>query len=426
MGKQQPTPVPERRRTALRSQVQSWFEALQAHIGEIEGAEAIANRIQGWTKPEDIMRSYPVLVPLFLDLIWRSRKAAGFADLMRTEAGEVAEKPTDVLALSQKSFDEIVIAHLLGTARLTCERLQKDWIAREREKRRHPLSKVPVLGAALRALGLARPAGTDVLLADYPQKGLYETLKPVLVRREQFALVESLAVFPTRTAATLGAITGALESPAIIRTLAGLNKSDLKIVLEMAETFVQALSGAPATQGEGAPDLAAPLAQALSHMLGAGPDLLRVALMNRQLAKAAIMRIAPVMKAESWTLLRDADSLRRISECPVAMVPALQALTAEMNQRVSMLLSEIEDADVAAFAVKTLREKTEPQLFLSWISDETHIPAWKQFIAHLKRDAGGPRAVGALGQPVKDAIKAVCERSARLFAERGAAQEQAA
>jgi hypothetical protein len=419
MGKPQPKPVPERRRTALRSQVQAWFEALRLHIGEIEGAEALANRIRGWSKPEDIMRAYPVLVPLFLDIVWRSRTKAPFSELLRTESGEVAAKTTDILAMSQKPFDEIVTAHLFGTARLVCERLQKDWVAKEREKRRSPLSRVPLLGA------LFPPPKTEILLADYPQKGLYGALKPFLNRRAQFALIESLAALPTRTVSALGAIVGVLESPAAIRALGELNKTDLKIVIEMAEAYVQAVNGAPA-EGASAPDLTAPLAQTLTHMLGAGPDFLALALANRKLAKDAIAKLAPVMKEGCWEVFTGAEALRRIVECPAAIVAILQAGSAEMHQRVSMLLSEIEDTEVAAFAIKSLRETGGAEPFLSWISDEAHLPAWKQFLAHLKKDAGGPRAVGALQQPIKAAIKAVCERGVRMFAEMAAPVEQAA
>ena len=77
MSKPQPKPAPEKRRSPLRSQVQAWFEALQRHFSGLDGADAIATLIKGWTKPEDIMRAYPALVPLFLDIIWRSRKTAG-------------------------------------------------------------------------------------------------------------------------------------------------------------------------------------------------------------------------------------------------------------------------------------------------------------------------------------------------------------
>lgn len=423
MSKPQTTPGPERRRTALRSQVQAWFETLRAHIGDIEGAEGLAKRIQGWSKPEDVMRAYPVLVPLFLDIVWRSRKTDPFIGLLRTEAGDVAEKTTDILAMSQKPFDAIVMAHLFGTARLTCERLQKDWVAKEREKRRNPLSRVPLLGA------LFPPPKTESLLTDYPQKGLYEALKPHLNRRGQFALIEALATLPTRTVAALGAIVGALESPTIIRALGELNKSDFKIVMEMAEAYVLSLNGMPVegalAQG-GGPDLTVPLAQTLTHMLGAGPAFLALALGNRQLTKDAIVKIAPVMKEGCWPVFTDAEALRRVAECPLAIVGALQALSAEMHQRVSMLLSEIEDSDVAAFAIRTLRDTVDAGLFLSWISDEAHISAWKQFIAHLRKDAGGPRAAGALTQPIKTAIKAVCERSVRVFAEMAEPMGQAA
>lgn len=335
MAKPKPKPTAERRRSSLRIQAQAWFEALQRHIAEIEGAEAIATLIKGWTKPEDIMRAYPALVPLFLDIVWRARNTPAFTDLLRTAAGEVAEKPSDILAMSQKSFDEIVVAHLLGTMRLTCERLQKEWIATEREKRRGALSKMPVVGVVLRGLGLSRPIKVEILLADYPQRGLYEALKPFLSRREQFGLVEALAALPTRTAAALGAIVGAVDSPAILRSIAGLNRGDMKIALEMAETFVQAVNGGPAAQPDNeAADPAMARALALSDMLRAGTSFVTVAAANRHLANDAVTKFAPVMKAEIWATLGDAESLRRVAECPPAVAEVLQALAVEMNQRV--------------------------------------------------------------------------------------------
>lgn len=193
-----PKPTTDRRHNhSLRHQAQAWFDALRLHIAEVEGAEAIATLIQGWQKPEDVMHAYPALVPLFLDICWRARKTPGFIELFRTEAGAVAETPSDVLALSQKSFDDIVIAHLMGTVRLVCERRKNKWIAVERERRRGTLSRMLVVGAILRGIGLLSPVKTEILLADYPQKGLYEALKPFLLRREQFALVEALSGLPT-------------------------------------------------------------------------------------------------------------------------------------------------------------------------------------------------------------------------------------
>lgn len=427
MGKQTNKPPSDRRRSPLRKQAQGWFDVLQRHICDIEGADAIASLIKGWKKPEDIMRANPALVPLVLDIIWHARKTAGFADLFRTVAGEVAEKSTDVLALSQKCFDDIVVAHLLGTMRLTCERLQKEWIAREQERRRNALNDIPVLGALLRGLGVLRPIKTEFLLADYPHKGLYEALKPFLTRRDQFALVEVLADMPTRTVTAIGPVIGALDSPALLRTITSLDKADLRIALEMAETFVDAAGVSSVPTKTSPVDPAASVAVALSDMLRPGTDFVTVAAPNRQLAKDAIIKFAPVMKKGSWAIFGDAESLRRIAECPAGVAQTLRELTVEMHQRVSMVLSEIAaDQAVTAFALKTLRAETDPVTFLAWIRGETYLLAWKQFVAQLNRDAAAPRAEGPLSQPLQASIKVVCERGARVFAEIGGPQKQAA
>lgn len=420
--------APERRRNhSLRHQAQAWFEALQRQFAEIEGAETIATLMKGWKKTEDVMRAYPALVPLFLDMAWRSRKSPAFADLFRTESGEVAETPAEILVLSQKSFDEIVIAHLQGTMRLTCERRRNEWLAVERERRRSALSKMPVVGATLRGIGLLSPVKTEVLLADYPQKGLYDVLKPVLCRREQFALVEALAVLPARTATLLGPVIGVLDSPEVIRTLSDLDKGMVKIAIEMAETYVQAVEAAApkteTTKSENADpasppvDFATPRGAALSAMLRPGPHFVAMAADNRELAREAIMKFAPVIQSEIWTISADAETLRRIAECPAGVAANLQALTVWMNAHVSLALSEITDARVATSAMEVLRAGADSEVFLSWIREETYLSAWKQLVAHLNRDVLAPPEGAPLGPNQQAAIKTACQRGARVFDE---------
>jgi hypothetical protein len=425
--------APERRHNrSLRNQAQAWFDALRLHITEVEGAEAIATLINGWQKPEDVMHAYPALVPLFLDMIWRSRKTPGFADLFRTESGEIAETPAEVLALSQKSFDDIVIAHLMGTVRLVCERQRNEWLTAEREKRRGSLSRMPVVGAALRGIGLLSPAKTEVLLAEYPQKGLYEALKPYLCRREQFALVEVLCALPTRTVSMLGPVMGALAAPAPIRALGELNRATVKIAIELAETYVEAVGSAPAKAGETPPagsvaaNPMAPVGQALSDMLRAGPDFVNMAALHKQLAKDAITKLAPAVRAEIWTIIADAQTMRRIAECPAGVVQTLQGLTTEINERVSLALAEITDDRVAALAMKALRGAADPETFLLWLRDEAYLTAWKQLALNLNRDT----AARSLGDEIlpnhKSNIMTICTRGAKVFEDIAEPQKKAA
>jgi hypothetical protein len=284
-----PAPTPDRRRNRpLRDQAQAWFDALKPCIADLAGAEAIATLMKGWHRPEDVMRDYPSLVPLFLDLVWCSRKLPAFADLFRTPTGDVAEATTEILALSQKTFDEIVIAHLMGTMRLTCERRQNAWLVAEHIRRRRGLAKLPVIGTILRTFGLVAPPKTDELLTAYPQKGLYGALKPFLHRREQFAVVEALAELPTRTIGLLGPVPGVLESAEVIRTLANLDTGMVKVAIEMAETYVQAEGTGTAPE-----DYAAPRGAALSALLRAGTRFLKLAADHRQLARDAVTKLGP-------------------------------------------------------------------------------------------------------------------------------------
>lgn len=406
------TPSTERRpNRSLRHQAQAWFDALKLRIAEVEGAEVIAGLMKEWKRPEDVMRDYPALVPLFLDIVWCSRKTPGFADLFRTDSGEVAEAPTAILALCQKTFDDIVISHLMGTVRLHCERRQNDWLAAERIKRRRGLAKLPLIGAALRGLGLISPPKNEVLLADYPHKGLYEALKPFLNRRGQFVLVEALATLPTRTIGLLGPVPAMLDSPDVIRTLASLDTGMVKVAIEMAEAFVQAEG-----TGKEPADYAAPRCAALSGLLSTGTRILKLAADNRQIARDAITKLVPAVGAGTWALCQDLESLRRIAECPAGVAAALKELTIEIALPISVALLEIDDARVATLAMNTLRAETDPATFLSWIREEAYLPAWRQLAHSLSRIPDLPEGE-PLGPNIKGVIKSTCERGVNVFAE---------
>lgn len=407
----------ERRNRSLRDQAQAWFQALQVHIAEVEGAQAIAALIKEWKRPEDVMRAYPALVPLFLDLAWQSRKTPAFEGLFLTDTGTVAESPTEVLAWSQKTFDEVIIAHLMGTARLTCERRQNEWLAVERERRRGTLSRLPVIGALLRAVGLLSPPKTPVLLLDYPQKGLYEALKPALNRRAQFALVEGLVLLPTRTAALLGPVIDVLDSLTVIRAVADLDRAVVKIAIDMAETFVQARIKTPAETAGTEADLAAARGRALSGLLTAGTAVLGTGTGDRQLAKAAIAKLAPVVDQETWAMCSDLEAMRRIAECPAAVAAVLGALTSKIGERVSIALSEIADPRIAACAVQVLRDRAGLDTFLRWLEDETYVSAWKQLVQHLDRIPSAAPEGEPLGPNLKAAVKSACDRGAAVFGE---------
>jgi hypothetical protein len=406
----------ERRNRSLRDQAQAWFQALQLQIAGIEGAQAIAALMKDWRRPEDVMRAYPALVPLFLDLAWQARKTPDFEGLFLTDAGAVAESSTEVLALSQKTFDEVIIAHLMGTVRLMCERRQNEWIAVERERRRGALSRVPVVGTILRGLGLLPPPKTPALLMDYPQKGLYEALKPALKRRAQFALVEGLVLLPTRTVALLGPVVDVLDSLAVIRAVADLDRAAVKIAIDMAETFVQAqtkTAGAEKTET----DLIAARGRALSGLLSAAGHVLTAGTSDRQLAKAAIAKLAPVVDQETWAMCSDLAAMRRIAECPAAVAAVLGALTSKIGERVSIALSEVADPRIAAFAVQILRDRTGLDTFRCWLEDETYVSAWKQLVQHLDRIPSAAPEGEPLGPNLKAAVKSACDRGVPVFSE---------
>jgi hypothetical protein len=406
------TPPAERRpNRSLRHQAQAWFDALKLRIAEVEGAEAIAGLMKDWKRPEDVMRDYPALVPLFLDIVWCSRNTPGFADLFRTESGDVAQHQSEVLALSQKTFDDIIISHLMGTMRLHCERRQNEWLAVERVKRRRGLAKMPLIGAALRKLGLISPIKADVLLADYQHKGLYEALKPFLNRRGQFVLVEALACLPTRTIGLLGPVPAMLDSSDVIRTLASLDTGMVKVAIEMAETFVQAEG-----TGKEPADYAAPRCAALSGLLSIGTRFLKLAADHRQIARDAITKLVPAVGAGTWALCQELEALRRIAECPAGVALALKELTIEIALPVSVVLVEIADARVATLAINALREATDPATFLSWIREEAYLPAWRQIAHSLSRIPDLPENE-PLGPNIKGVIKSTCERGVKVFEE---------
>lgn len=104
----------------------------------------------------------------------------------------------------------------------------------------------------------------------------------------------------------------------------------------------------------------------------------------------------------------------------------LKALTAEINERASVALSEIEDGRVATFAISLLREKADAGAFLSWIREETYLTAWKQLAHNLNRIPSAPAGDQPLGPNLKATIKTTCDRGAQVFIDLAGPQQKAA
>src|SRR5262249_55620956 len=150
---------------------------------------------------------------------------------------------------------------------------------------------------------------------------------------------------------------------------------------------MQAEKGQTTAKSEAADlaDLIARRGAALSGLLGAGTRFLKLAAGNLPIARDALAKLAPVLHAGTWAVCEDLESMRRIAPCPAAVAATLKDLAAKISEQTSLALSEVTDMRIGSAAIEIMRDKTDPETFVAWLSEDTYDDAWKQLVIRLNR-----------------------------------------
>ena len=406
----------------VRDSAQKWFDALRAHISADSTQSDVTDRLSRWKTIEDLMAETPQLVPHLLTMAWRLRDKPGFTELFQTTNGKLAEDTAAKLAPSGKPFDDIVQAQLLGAMRVYCFRQEKAWL--EIEKARHKPEGLATVGWLAPVLKLFKKA--DDQLANYPQRGLYLTLKPFLRRTSQFQLIEALGTLPTSIASILGRTTVGLVNEASIRNLGALESRKCKFVTDLAQLLAKTIvddaaeckaAGTAPTNPDFAPapvpeNLAEIAGTALTHLAIDGLHLAKATILHRDSARAVVQKMSVPMGYRVWTVFANAEAVANIAACPPALAKVMGEASARVQRRASDALTNLPSPLHIETAVAALLAAAGKDGLATWAASEPCASAWQRLAAEVKLM---DQKAGA-GGVTTDAVANLCKTLAPVFA----------
>ena len=208
---------------------------------------------------DDVLREQPAHVARLLDIAWELRLDAGFPPPVpahrNDRSGDRRDQP---IAPCDLTYDQIMRAHLHGSARLMFEHRERRWAerrarkerARRRERRAEEANRKGLHG---RLVGSVRtildgaegePLDPEAFRASYPGHGLYLVLKPHLKESWQFAFIEHYARFGTAQARALGHLIGRVQ---LAKRHGGVHRpepvDDIGLLRTVARTFGEDAAG---------------------------------------------------------------------------------------------------------------------------------------------------------------------------------------
>ena len=405
-----------RANSTVREQTQKWFEALRTHLRDKAAQGDLADKLQRWPRPEDVMRECPRLLPALLAMVWHLRAEPELAELFQTPDGNPAQTTKEPLAPTGKCFDEIVQSHLQGAARLYLDRQEREWLAVERERHRPTgFAASPVMAPVIKILRMFGWNSDEKLHANYPQRGLYPALKPFLRHRRQFELIEAYATLPTRNVNAMGPVVGGLQFDQSIRNLASLETAKCKFVTELSRAFAETVlnhqkkeaeqSGGPAVEGSTA-DIAG---LALSHLVMDGLHLAKGAISVREVARDVVTRMCVPMGYDAWKVFANKNAAANIAACPPAVAYVLGPDAGLLHKKTSDALAALLDQRVAQVVVTVLRDRGGRNAFATWAGDPASAPVWTRLMKELNQQMGSADQSVPLSEEQVQYVAGYCE-----------------
>jgi hypothetical protein len=406
----------------VREAAQKWFDALREHLAADAAQTDVTERLKSWKTIEDLMADRPALLPAIFVMAWRLRDQPAFVELFKSPDGKPVEDTTKPIAPSGKSYDDIVLAQLQGAMRVYCFRQEQAWLAIEKD--RHKPSGLATVAWLAPFLHLFKQPEDQ--LANYPQRGLYLTVKPFLRHTSQFALIEALAQLPTSIASILGRTIVGLNVDASIRNLGALESRKCKFVAELAfllaKTLVDEAAAAkaagtpppnpgfaPEPVPENSPEIAG---RALAHLAVDGLHLAKAAILHRDHARAVVTKMSVPMGYAMWTVFADGDAVANIAACPAPLAKIIGAEAARAQRKSSDALNSLPSPAHIDAAVAALHAAGGREGLVAWTVSAACVSAWGRLAAEIKQldQKAGKGGLSA------DAVAAQCKALAPLFA----------
>lgn len=385
---------------SLRPRAQAAFELLLRSLRKA-GRTDVLEMVGGLDRVDDVLRERPASVPTLLELAWQLRDVAEFSPYFQRADGHSTVTDRDQpIAPCNRSYDQVVRAHLHGAARLLFERRERAWAERRaraaREQRRQRKGQGGGLQSRLMAplktmLDGEGDLDPDEFRAEYPGYGLFSVLKPSLREPWQFAVLETYARLGTPQARAFGHLLSRVRSAEMLDTLVNLSVDDVGLIRTVCRTFIEVrqnikLDKAPrwqlSTEAREANDAAEKQISAhedavfetvvLKHT--AALPLIRELGIN--IAPDVVRRLTPVFGDEVWDLLTHPDDLENARAMPDHLLPVLGPVSRHVPPDISIMLSQIKDRALAKDLMAFAREAFPDDELARYLSDTARRPIW--------------------------------------------------
>lgn len=386
----------------LRPRVQAGFERLLSMLQKAKRTDVLKT-IGDLRRVDDVLRDRPAQVPILLELAWQLRDTPDFQGFFQRADGKgpVTERG-QLIAPCERTYDQIIRAHLHGAARMVFERRERSWIERraraERAQQRERRKKEPRGGLQSKLMAPIKgmlegeaDIDPDQFRPEYPGYGLYAVLKPSLRASWQFGFLETYARLGTPQARAFGHLLDRVKSPELLETLVNLSTDDVGLIRTVCRVFIEArhkikldkspswqLSAETRQENEAAEKriselegdvvesliLEHPAAIGMIQHLGinVGPDVVR--------------RLTPIFGNEIWSVMEDAQELENARSVPDHLLPILGSVSRYAAPDISTILGQIQDRALAKDLMTMARQAFPDEELARYLGDLERRPIW--------------------------------------------------
>lgn len=388
----------------LRPAVQTGFDRLLTILHKA-GRREFTDPLDGLSRVDDVLRTQPKIVPRLFDLGWELRTTPEFRELfLGPDQDQPVTQRDQPIAPCGLSYDQIMRAHLFGSARLVFEHRERRWaerrarreLDRRREQRAEEAKRRGLQGrlvGSMRTLldgGESEQPDPEPHRASYPGHGLYLVLKPHLRETWQFDFLDLYARLGTAQARTLGHLISRVHSRRRIESFIGLSEDDIALVRTTCRAFAEArlhlkLDHGPRWQMSRQDQKAQSEAETqvatiesivfdtllLDHF--AAVEAIREL---KARAPQVVKRLTPVFGDDLWSVMDHPQALENARHVPDHLLPILGPLSQHCPPDISTILGQIRDRALARDLMGIARETLPDEVLSRYLADPERKPIW--------------------------------------------------
>ena len=383
---------------ALREQAQAAFETLAGLFEEL-GDAGVATRLRELRTVESVMREEPLLVPMLLNSVWKLKDQDTLKDrLTNPETGEPVTDKQTPLGPCGRSFEDVQLSHLLGTARLYFKRCARDWAVREtaRQTRVYEAKiKSHLIKNVWRTVTKSHPTFTlSSVEKDYPGHGLYDAIKGHLLDQKQFKLLPVLSTLSAAHVLTLGESVRGISDQNALEGLRALQPGEVAVLLKCARAFAETVLCHPdacvsyLTPRDGAGPLHTSdnrvetlAGEVLSHLVLNHRLRVNEVLTHQAVAEDIVKKLAVSMGHDLWSVFASQEAVTNLSSVPATVAEGLGGFCQHISPDVADLFGGFSSLAVCRDLLLIALERHGEEMVKEWVESPSFLDLWPPVVA---------------------------------------------